>query len=156
MNADQTLLFPVSPREFAKRTGIPWSALLVLGENKLLSFDPEETDLIELEGQEREARFLGHLVATLENVSLVAKIVRKLSPPYSYSHDELYFDWVAKEWKEIPEPPEPPEEPDFDYEFEERVQSLAEDGDSAELANMKKTIEEALADSKVPTRGENA
>jgi hypothetical protein len=44
MYGDQTLLFPISPRELAKDVGIPWSQVLALRENKLLSFDPEETN----------------------------------------------------------------------------------------------------------------
>lgn len=75
----------------------------ILFKENLLSFDPEGKE--EYEGFEiEELKFLKSLYFdTSISVGVVKAMLSKLGKPYSYSFDEIYWDFGIQDWKSIPQ-----------------------------------------------------
>lgn len=80
----------------------PHQASILFGEG-LLSFNPEGKK--EYEGFEiEELKFLKSLYFDAGiSVSVVNSMLGKLERPYSYSFDEIYWDFGSQQWKELPQ-----------------------------------------------------
>ncbi len=136
-DADQLLLFPVEPRKLAGYLGLDWFAAKKLHDDKLLSFDPERTN-ITTSGMESEFIFLGALVAAGCDDKMLKRMLTGLEKPYRYDVKRMYFDWVAKQWEPLPQFADPEDI------IEENIAVLEKKGDATALQNILERVQEAL------------
>ncbi len=108
----------------------------LLFDQGLASFNPAEKEAFE--GYEvRELVFLKTLYfdSGLPKENVLAMLAG-LEKPYSYSFDEIYWNFYRKEWNYLPAPEQP--------EIEELVDQLVEDEDFSRLKSVKESIEVIL------------
>src|SRR5215510_12088997 len=98
----QMLLFPASPKVVCDEIGLNWWAALKLHVDGWLSFDPEATPKLD-NAQVAELRFVGALINGGCDPAMLGRLLKDLSPPYSYRMNEIYFDWSACRWRLLPE-----------------------------------------------------
>lgn len=135
--ADQLLLFAVEPRKLAGFLGLDWGAARKLHADKLLSFDPERTN-ITTAGMESEFIFLGSLVAAGCDVRMLKRMLSGLERPYRYDVRRMYFDWVARRWEHLRQCDEPEA---FIF---KNIKLLEEKGDVSALQNILERVQEAV------------
>jgi hypothetical protein len=104
-DSGQLSLFPTAPRDLCKRLGLSWWAAGQLFKESLISFDPEEIELLD-EPQMAELTFVGSLVAANCPGDILHDLLSTLIKPYCYSHNTIYYHWPSSSWKKIPEQPE--------------------------------------------------
>ena len=93
-------MFPVSPKEHCENIGLAWSSAVILYRDGLISFDPESMEALS-ESQRAELTFVGALTTANYPRHMLEFLLSDLTPPYSYSHAAIYYDWHFKGWKPI-------------------------------------------------------
>jgi hypothetical protein len=137
--AAQHLLFPSSPHAVCDEMGLAWWAALKLYEEGWLSFCPEDTLRLD-ESQEAELRFVGGLVLSGCDRSMLGVLLGGLPKPYSYQANRLYYDWTTRRWRLLPEPHPHPEAVFADW-----LHDLVEHGDVSSLSGILELTHDALA-----------
>ena len=135
----QMELFPRTVNEACCQVGIQLWTVSQLHKAGLISFDPEGG--LELTAsQYAELCFVGALVAANCSPSTITNFLSKLEKPYNYRHSEIYYDWAAQEWEQLPIIPN---ERDITFDW---ISSLAEDNDIETLQELHDQIECLLED----------
>lgn len=135
----QQLLLPATPRAICEEIGLNFWAALKLYEEGWLSFSPETTLHID-EAQEAELRFVGSLVITGCDRSMLARMLAGLPKPYAYDLKRLYYDWDAHRWRALPDPCAHPEAAFTDW-----IERLVHAGDVGSLTGIGELARDALA-----------
>ena len=89
---------PLSPQDACNRTRLNWLTAVRLHQDGWLSFDPKNVKTLSLP-QETELVFLGTLVATGCDETLLGRLLAGLRKPYAYRIDRLYYDWQEQRWQ---------------------------------------------------------
>ncbi len=149
MTAAQQLLFPANPRAVCEQMGLNWWAALKLHEDGWLSFTPTITPRLD-EAQEAELRFVGSLVIAGCDRSMLAILLDRLTKPYAYDVNRLYYDWSERRWRLLPDPYAHPEGAFTDW-----LDHLVDSGDVNSLTGIVELAEDALSRVRVgATQGE--
>jgi len=136
----QTSLFKYSWDKVEKRGCSEHQAELLFGLG-LLSFNSGQTKELE-EYELNEVIFLKTLYfdSGLPKENVLA-MLSGLEKPYSFSFDEIYWDFSQKEWQYLPVELEQPE-------IEGLVDQIAEEEDFDRLKSVKESIESILKENK--------
>jgi hypothetical protein len=137
--AAQQLLLPATPQAICEEIGLNSWAALKLYEDGWLSFSPETTLHID-EAQEAELRFIGALVLTGCDRTMLSRLLADLPKPYAYDLKRLYYDWMAHRWRALPDPRAHPEAAFTDW-----LEILVRAGDAGSLAGIVELARDALA-----------
>ncbi|MGI2028000.1 hypothetical protein [Endozoicomonas acroporae] len=138
VDSDQGLMFPQTVGELCDLIGLNWLAAEQLAAEGLLSFEPEWDNELST-SEEAELTFVGKLVVAGCDLSMVKRLVRSLKPPFAYSHQNLYFDWLQGAWRSKP----------FNEPVEfvaELIEQLLASDDIETLYELKASIDSALAE----------
>ena len=106
----QLNLFPTTVHEVLSRLSLFPSQAELLYREGLLSFPPEPARIL-LPSEQVELVFVGQLVANQPfSLEMIKFFLRSLLPPYTYSHERIYYDWPNRRWRSFLEKKEPREE----------------------------------------------
>jgi hypothetical protein len=139
VSAAQQLLLPATPQAICDEIGLNFWAALKLHDDGWLSFSPETTLHID-EAQEAELRFIGSLVLTGCDRSMLARLLSGLPKPYAYDLKRLYYDWLAHRWRALPDPRAHPEAAFTDW-----IEMLVQARDVGSLTGIGELARDALA-----------
>jgi len=123
--------------DICRHVGLNWPMAEELFEAGFLSYEPFYDVYPDDEALD-EIIFIGSILAagcTLETLNLV---IRSLHKPYSYSHKDIYFDWVSAQWIDKPQQEDPCEL------TKGHIEELAEGKDIDSLIELKNYVDEAI------------
>ena len=126
-----------SPRSVCDAIGLNWLAARRLSEAGWLSFDPQSVSSLTIV-QEAELRFLGAIVTTGCDESLLRKLLSDLRRPYAYRLDRMYYDWRDQCWRLLPR------EDEFRERFDRWLDDLVDRGEVARLESLEHSIQDAM------------
>jgi hypothetical protein len=133
-------LFPMSPREHATKSDVPWVAILWLFEHGWLSFDPSAVR--ELSHPEAaELVFLGSLVKKGCDAEMLEGLLKGMRRPASYDVNKIYYDWRSGAWRLLPRL----EPLDRSQVLDDWLEELVQEADLLELEDLERRIAEAVA-----------
>ncbi len=99
---NQIELLPETVKDVLERIPLAISHAELLHKEGLLSFRPVLEKTI-LPSERAELFFVGSLAKSLLPLETIKFLLKTLAPPYRYSLDELYFDWIKNKWRYFPE-----------------------------------------------------
>jgi len=90
-------LFKRNREEFVEEVGVDLKTLKMWHQVNLLSFDPEKQEIFD-EKEMTEVRFLKGLINSGLPFEKIISMLSKLSRPYCYTFDQIYWDFDREQW----------------------------------------------------------
>jgi hypothetical protein len=98
---NQLKLFPMTVQEILSVIPLSINHAELLYREGLISFQPEPARKLQPEEQ-GELFFVGTLAKNPIPLEAIKYLLHSLRPPYAYSFQEVFFDWVQGTWKAFP------------------------------------------------------